>query len=108
MCSCQSKGWVWGCAAASANETHMYNSHTLVINAGRPFLACPYALHSVPVTWPNVCIAIAAAVGIAQLTKWFTWFVLVAFLTSAVFWVTRLNKVRWVWWPNMVCCTTMH
>lgn len=29
-----------------------------------------------------------------QLTKWFTWFVLVAFLTTAVFWVTRLNKVR--------------
>jgi hypothetical protein len=29
-----------------------------------------------------------------QLTKWFTWLVLPAFLFSAVFWVTRLNMVR--------------
>jgi hypothetical protein len=35
-----------------------------------------------------------ASAPLAQLGKWFTWFVLVAFLTSAVFWVTRLNKVR--------------
>jgi hypothetical protein len=30
----------------------------------------------------------------SQLTKWFTYIVLPAFLFSAVFWVTRLNKVR--------------
>jgi hypothetical protein len=28
-----------------------------------------------------------------QLSKWFTWLVLPAFLFTAVFWVTRLNKV---------------
>jgi hypothetical protein len=28
-----------------------------------------------------------------QLGKWFTWLVLLAFLTTAIFWVTRLNKV---------------
>jgi hypothetical protein len=29
-----------------------------------------------------------------QLSKWFTWLVLPAFLFTAVFWVSRLNKVR--------------
>lgn len=40
----------------------------------------------------KVCHAVCAV----QLTKWFTWFVLVAFITTAVFWVTRLNKVSWL------------
>lgn len=39
-----------------------------------------------------------------QLTKWFTWFVLVAFLTSAVFWVTRLNKVS----GQCMLCQSKH
>uniref|UniRef100_A0A383W012 Magnesium transporter n=1 Tax=Tetradesmus obliquus TaxID=3088 RepID=A0A383W012_TETOB len=34
----------------------------------------------------------ATASGDNQLTKWFTWLVLPAFLFTAVFWVSRLNK----------------
>lgn len=36
----------------------------------------------------------ATASGDNQLGKWFTWLVLPAFLLTAAFWVTRLNKVR--------------
>jgi len=43
--------------------------------------------------WQGDAAASAFCLLCVQLTKWFTWFVLVAFLASAVFWVTRLNKV---------------